>query len=203
MVCNIDGFDASRAISARGTDEPRYMRLLSRPGRLAVIGMAGLAATIAMPAVASAAPSSSFLSHFSTVTVGPTTMPSNQDVNPYGVAEVGYSTGRLIAGDTLVSNFNNSSNAQGTGTTIVEISPRGRQFLFSQINPGSLPGPCPGGIGLTTALNILPDGWVVVGSLPTSDGTGATAQAGCLLVLDSQGTCARRGQAVASTVRGT
>jgi hypothetical protein len=30
-------------------------------------------------------------------------------------------------------------------------------------------------------------GWVVVGSLPTTDGTAATAQAGCLLVLDNHG----------------
>lgn len=42
-------------------------------------------------------------------------------------------------------------------------------------------------MGLTTALSILPGGWVVVGSLPTADGTSATAQAGCLLVLDSHG----------------
>ena len=42
-------------------------------------------------------------------------------------------------------------------------------------------------MGLTTALGILPGGWVVVGSLPTTDGTAATAQAGCLLVLDNKG----------------
>ncbi len=46
---------------------------------------------------------------------------------------------------------------------------------------------CPGGIGLTTARTILNNGWVVVGSLPTSDGTSATAKAGCLLVLNSFG----------------
>ena len=55
------------------------------------------------------------------------------------------------------------------------------------IDPNQLGGRCPGGVGLTTALNILPGGWVVVGSLPTSDGTSATAQAGCLIVLDSYG----------------
>jgi hypothetical protein len=42
-------------------------------------------------------------------------------------------------------------------------------------------------VGLTTALGILPGGWVVVGSLPTSDGTSATAQAGCLLVINNKG----------------
>ena len=50
------------------------------------------------------------------------TVPSNGDVNPYGVAMVDSPIGNLYAGDILVSNFNNSSNLQGTGTTIVEVS---------------------------------------------------------------------------------
>jgi hypothetical protein len=40
---------------------------------------------------------------------------------------------------------------------------------------------------LTTALVVLRAGWVIVGSLPTSDGTSATAEAGCLIVLNSDG----------------
>lgn len=83
---------------------------------------------------------------------------------------------------------NNSANLQGTGTTIVQISPGGQRRLFAQINAKTLPGACPGGVGLTTALVVLQRGWVIVGSLPTSDGTSATAQAGCLLVLNSWGT---------------
>jgi hypothetical protein len=69
----------------------------------------------------------------------------------------------------------------------VQISPNGTQTQFAQINAASLPGPCPGGVGLTTALSVLQAGWVIVGSLPTVDGTSTTAQAGCLLVLDSDG----------------
>jgi hypothetical protein len=92
-----------------------------------------------------------------------------------------------VAGDILISNFNNSENLQGTGTTIVQLTPSGHLSLFAQINPSSLPGPCPGGVGLTTALAILPQGYVVVGSLPTADGSAATAKAGCLIVLDSGG----------------
>jgi hypothetical protein len=115
------------------------------------------------------------------------TVPGNGDLNPYGVAVVPRTTGALVAGDILVSNFNNSANLQGTGTTIVQIAPNGTQALFAQINPATLPGPCPGGVGLTTALVALRSGWVIVGSLPTADGTAATAQAGCLLVLNSQG----------------
>ncbi len=115
------------------------------------------------------------------------TVPSNGDVNPYGIARVPRTTGLLVKGNILVSNFNNSANLQGTGTTIVQITPNGTVSLFAQIDPTALPGPCPGGIGLTTALAVLRDGWVIVGSLPTSDGTSATAQAGCLLVLNNQG----------------
>jgi hypothetical protein len=35
---------------------------------------------------------------------------------------------------------------------------------------------------------VLRSGWVIVGSLPTRDGSAATAKAGCLLVLNSSGT---------------
>ncbi len=115
------------------------------------------------------------------------TVPANGDVNPYGVARIPKSSGSLHEGNILVSNFNNSNNLQGTGTTIVQITPDGTSSLFAQIDASSLPGPCPGGVGLTTALVVLRAGWVIVGSLPTIDGTAATAQAGCLLVLDNQG----------------
>jgi hypothetical protein len=122
-----------------------------------------------------------------TVTTVASTIPSNGDVNPYGVSRVPVTTGSLTTGNILVSNFNNSKNLQGTGTTIVQISPTGAVTLFSQIDPTQLPGPCPGGVGLTTALVTLRKGWVIVGSLPTKDGTAATAKAGCLLVLNSSG----------------
>src|SRR5580704_3914591 len=128
--------------------------------------------------------------HFDTpggITVVASTIPANGDVNPYGVARVPDSKGSLIKGNLLVSNFNASSNFQGTGTTIVQISPSGGVSLFAQIDASTLPGSCPGGVGLTTALSVLRSGWVIVGSLPTTDGTSATAQAGCLLVLDSNG----------------
>lgn len=116
------------------------------------------------------------------------TIPSNGDINPYGIAVVPSTAGgKLGPGNFLISNFNNSANLQGTGTTIVQISPVGGFALFAQIDANNLPGPCPGGIGLTTALVVLKSGWVIVGSLPTTDGTAATAQAGCLLVLDNVG----------------
>lgn len=122
-----------------------------------------------------------------TITVIASTVPSNGDVNPYGIFLVPRTVGKLVEGSLLISNFNASSNLQGTGTTLVEISQSGTVGLFAQIDANTLPGTCTGGVGLTTALAVLRSGWVIVGSLPTSDGTAATAQAGCLLVLNASG----------------
>jgi hypothetical protein len=112
-----------------------------------------------------------------------TTIPSNGDVNPYGVVFIDDSfpvgSGPLAHGDILVSNFNNSTNLQGTGTTIVDISKTGVQTLFFQ---GTAP------LGLTTALGTLREGFIVVGNGPTSKGTAATAAPGSLLVINNQGT---------------
>jgi DNA-binding beta-propeller fold protein YncE len=122
-----------------------------------------------------------------TISTIASTVPSNGDVNPYGMAQVKRTTGKLHAGHILVSNFNNSANLQGTGTTIVDVGPDGSLSLFATIDATALPGSCPGGVGLTTALVVLEQGWVIVGSLPTTDGTSATAGAGCLIVLDRRG----------------
>ena len=122
-----------------------------------------------------------------TITTIVSTVPANGDINPYGIVVVPQTIGRLVKGSLLISNFNASSNFQGTGTTIVQISPAGNRSLFAHIDADHLPGTCTGGVGLTTALVVLRSGWVIVGSLPTSDGTAATAEAGCLLVLNSSG----------------
>jgi hypothetical protein len=150
------------------------------------LGTVALAAFAIVPA-AQAGTQSSFIGQFHKIKTIASTVPGNGDVNPYGVAVVPTSVGSLVKGDVLVSNFNNSKNLQGTGTTIVQISPGGQRMVFAHIRKSSLPGPCPGGIGLTTALGILPGGWVVVGSLPTTNGMAATAKAGCLLVINHQG----------------
>jgi hypothetical protein len=146
-----------------------------------------VAASVAASPLAEAQPGAGFLGGFSTVTTVSPTVPANGDVNPYGVAVVPHSQGKLVKGDVLISNFNNSANQQGTGTTIVSVSPGGKLSLFAQIKRSTLPGACPGGVGLTTALTILNGGWVVVGSLPTNMGNPATSKAGCLIVLNSNG----------------
>jgi hypothetical protein len=117
-------------------------------------------------------------------------VPANGNVNPYGVAVVPTSVGRLTAGDTLVSNFNDKGNVQGTGNTVVEVSPGGSTQLFSQIAQLPAGQACPGGVGLTTALAILPGGWVVVGSLASAAGGALPSlnPVGCLIVLNSAGT---------------
>ncbi len=166
-------------------------RFLLRSGLVSALGV-GTIAVAALPAGA-VTPASSFVGPSTTVSEIGSTIPPNGDVNPYGVAVVSQSQGTEVAGDVLVSNFNSGpppAGLQGRGTTIVQLdpsaAPNAQPQVFAQIDPNHLPGACPGGVGLTTALSILPGGWVVVGSLPTSDGSTITG-AGCLLVLDNSG----------------
>jgi hypothetical protein len=109
------------------------------------------------------------------------TIPANGDLNPYGVAFVPTTFpagGKINPGDAIVSNFNNSSNLQGTGTTIMDVTPTGTVSTFFQGQQG---------LGLSTALAALQSGFVVVGNVPTTDGTCGTIQAGSVLVLDKNG----------------
>ena len=114
-------------------------------------------------------------------TAAVSTVPSNGDVNPYGVALVpaGFAKGGVLhPNDVLVSNFNNSANLQGTGTTIVATSPNGTQSVFYQGPPG---------VGLDGGLVVLKKGYVIVAGLPSTDGTSATAGQGGLYVIDKSG----------------
>jgi hypothetical protein len=151
----------------------------------------GTSAAASTATTTSSASSSAFLANLRTVSKVASTVPANGDINPYGIVTVPTSVGKLQAGQLLISNFNAAEsakeNGQGTGTTIVQISSAGKVSPFATIDAKTLPGPCPGGVGLTTALNILPGGYVVVGSLPTTNGKTATAKYGCLIVLDSEG----------------
>ncbi|HEV3344214.1 MAG TPA: hypothetical protein VG125_27810, partial [Pirellulales bacterium] len=117
----------------------------------------------------------------------PTTGPTAGDQNPYGLAFVPSNfkgQGTLQPGDLLVSDFNNAGTPanpgglQGLGSTILRITPQGATSVFFAGPPG---------LGLTTALGVLRNGDVLVGSVPTTDGTSATIQPGALLVLDANG----------------
>jgi hypothetical protein len=163
---------------------------MTRRIALASTALAGAAATAVLAAVAPAAQAGtqgSFIGKFHKLSTIGSTVPANGDVNPYGTVLVRQSAGSLVKGNVLISNFNNAKNLQGTGTTIVQVSPSGKLTQFANISAAKLPGKCPGGVGLTTALTILRGGWVVVGSLPTKDGSAATSSAGCLIVLDNRG----------------
>jgi len=113
--------------------------------------------------------------------LGSTTI-ENGELNPYGVAFVpaGFpQRGALSTGDLLVSNFNNSANVQGTGSTIVKVT-NGSTSLFFAGTPG---------LGLTTALGVLQGGFVLVGSLPVPAGAcpPPVPGRGAILVVDSNG----------------
>jgi hypothetical protein len=149
-----------------------------------VTATAGLLATTGLAAGnANAQGAGAFVGPLHHVSTIASTVPGNGDVNPYGVAVIPHSTGDLSQGNILVSNFNDKGNVQGTGTTIMEVTPSGKARVFATINP-RLAG-CPGGVGLTTALTALESGWVIVGSLPTRGGS--VSGAGCLIVIDRWG----------------
>jgi hypothetical protein len=159
----------------------RYAAGLAAIVTASITGAAGL--LIGTAGSASAAGFPAFVGPLHRTSVIASTVPGNGDVNPYGVAVIPRSTGDLFQGNVLVSNFNNKANVQGTGTTIVEVTPSGHHWVFAQIRR-NLPS-CPGGVGLTTALTALRSGWVIVGSLPTQKG--AVSGPGCLIVLDRFG----------------
>ena len=118
-------------------------------------------ALVAIPATGlllgqiAAAAAGAFIGPLTHVTSLGATVPRNGDVNPYDMAVVSQDWGRLDAGNVLVSNFNASSNAQGTGTTIVQMTPHGGRSVFAHITDKDVRGGCTGGVGLTTALAIL------------------------------------------------
>jgi hypothetical protein len=100
------------------------------------------------------------------------------ELNPYGVAFVpqGFpTTGTLQPGDLLVANFNDPANAQGTGTTIVRVTPQGQRSTFFTSTA----------LGLDTGLVVLKSGFVVVANVPAA--AGGTIAQGSLQVIDSNG----------------
>lgn len=119
-------------------------------------------------------------------------VPANGDLNPYGVAFVppGFPTGgKIAAGDILVTNFNNIKNLQGTGKTIVALTPNGAVAPLVQAGqPGTAKTFFTSTLGgLSTALGVLKGGYVIVGNLPTTDGTFNTVGQGALQVVNDKG----------------
>src|SRR5207253_1502047 len=101
--------------------------------------------------------------------------------NPYGVAFVPQTfptTGTLQPGDMLVDNFNDSTNTQGTGTTIVRITHSGEHSIFfTSTQPG-----------LDNGLAVLKSGFVIVANVPN---VGGLPGQGSLQILDKNGNLVR------------
>jgi hypothetical protein len=157
-----------------------------------MLSIAGIA-SLSMAAAHADSDDGAFLPHL----VVSSTIPGNCDLNPYGVAFVPQNFppgGSIAPGDVLVSNFNNNGNMQGTGTTIIKLTPNGRVAP-----PPASVVPCMGGkavtfftsapplTGLSTALGVLREGFVLVGNVPTTDGTFGTISQGHLQVIDRHG----------------
>ena len=118
------------------------MRMTRRSRRVAIVVGATAALAVGSTVPAPAMPTiEGFVGSLGHNTTVASTVPANGDVNPYGVAVVPESHHKLVEGDILVSNFNNAPTAaaptgeQGTGRTIVEISPGGQQSLFATPPP--------------------------------------------------------------------
>lgn len=155
--------------------------------KFAALTLSAAIAAVASAATASADAGPHFLSQFHTITklasTVPKSGPAKGDQNPYGVAVVKRSVGKLVKGDVLVSNFNDAKNQQGTGSSIVQVSPSGHAHVFAVVpQPTSTKA-----VGLTTALVELPSGFVVVGNLPAPGGKPANMKAGALSVVNSMG----------------
>jgi hypothetical protein len=162
------------------------MRLLAKSRLRAAAAGAVAAAALAVPGAAGALPNAS-TARLHTISFLGTTAPANGpargDQNPYGVATVPTTVGDLQRGDVLASNFNDAANHQGTGSSIVEISPTGGQHVFAVVpRPTATPA-----VGLTTALVALRNGDVIVGSLPAPGGASAAMTAGALSILNPRG----------------
>lgn len=156
-----------------------------RVGLANVLGLAGLLAW-GMAAHPAAADPQGLLETVHRHVTRASTVTDNGDLNPYAIVVAPVSAGKIQKDDVLVDNFNNISNLQGTGTTIVDYNPATRKITLIAKLPQRLP-ECPGGVGLTTAMTMLKSGWIIVGSTPSTDGTTKTKGDGCLLVLDANG----------------
>jgi hypothetical protein len=155
------------------------------PGRIACLSAIAttLAVLSAYQVFADADDRNQQILPFQTITAS--TIPSNGDVNPYGVAFVPPdfpAGGVLNSGDLLVSNFNDNQNIQGTGTTIIKVAPNGQTSLFFR---GQAP------LGLSTGLAVLKAGFVLVANCPTNNTPPVPgALPGSLLLIDKNGNLA-------------
>jgi hypothetical protein len=153
----------------------KVLRKAAGHTRLLLLGLATVALML-LPSIPVASAASALLP------VPISTVPSNGDVNPYGVVLVaGNPGGKLLFADNLISNFNNSGNVMGTGRTIVDIR------TGAQISPPFYTAP-PAFKGLDLAFAQLGN-LFLIGNVPVN---GSSAGPGALTVLNSFGTVLTR-----------
>jgi sugar lactone lactonase YvrE len=152
------------------------IRKITRARRRSVAALGAAAAAAALGLVgtagaAAAAPAGYHMHHYGLGSlarvkdefVSTTIDPVTGDINPYGVAIAPVTSGALVKGDVLVSDFNNFGGTSGAGTSIVEIDPKtGAVSNFA--NGGSIAGP--------DALTFNPKGFLWVGNFGAANSSG-------------------------------
>jgi hypothetical protein len=158
----------------------------TRPRRLAAISAAALLPSLGLfaptgPSAAAATPAAAApqaqLSGLHDVTIASTVAP-NGDNNPYGIAVVPQTMGKLTAGNLLVVDFNNAAGTSAGGTTVLQVDPlTGKTSVFFQGAPVAGP------VGV--AINPVNDGLWIGDYGSSQDGTAANdlliSPAGALL----------------------
>lgn len=113
----------------------------------------------------------SFLAQLPTTpTLSASVVAANGDQNPYGVA--------VVPRGALVTDFNNSQNVAGTGTTLLKVFRNGTTSTFYQASSG---------LGLTSAVGVMRKGFAFLGAVPTTGGTSATTGVGEILIVNRFG----------------
>lgn len=93
--------------------------------------------------------------------VGSTVDPATGDLNPYGLDVAKITSGKISAGDLVVCNFNNSSNIQGTGNSIIALHPALLSKPRSIVHAASLLG--------CNALAMAPSGPIWAAAFASND----------------------------------
>src|SRR5882672_9710219 len=119
------------------------MSTLRRQEARRLIAMLALAAAASL-GTARAADEPGFLEKIKRHSILTSTVPENGDQNPYAIVVAPVSAGSIHKDDVLITNFNDTTNLQGLGTTIVDYNPGTKKLsLFAKL-PQHLE-QCPGG----------------------------------------------------------
>jgi hypothetical protein len=130
-----------------------------RPKRIAVLAALGAGAAVAAVTATSSAASASGTAATGGIGAGPdktvaSVIAPGGDRDPFGIAIVPLTMGKLTAGNLLVAEFGDKQGTAGTGTTILQVNPAtGKTSVFFR------GGPVAGPVGV--AINPANDGvWV-------------------------------------------